>query len=54
MKAYQLLEGSRGSKRYDIASIEDLLLRVSAMVKDIEEIRELNLNTVKVQEEGKG
>lgn len=54
VKAYQLLEGWRGSKRHDVASIEELLLRVSVMIEDIEEIRELDLNPVKVQEEGKG
>jgi acyl-CoA synthetase (NDP forming) len=54
VKAYQLLEGFRGGKPADIASIEDLLLRISAMVEDIEEIRELDLNPVKVLEAGKG
>lgn len=54
VKAYQLLDGWRGSKRHDIEAIEELLLRISAMIQDIEEIREIDLNPVKVQEEGKG
>ncbi|MDD4859703.1 MAG: acetate--CoA ligase family protein, partial [Dehalococcoidales bacterium] len=54
VKAFQLLEGWRGSKRQDVASIEELLLRISAMLEDIDEIKELDLNPVKVQEEGKG
>ncbi|MDD5191154.1 MAG: acetate--CoA ligase family protein, partial [Dehalococcoidales bacterium] len=54
VKAYQLLSGWRGSNPSDIPAIEDLLLRVSAMVEDIKEIKELDLNPVKVQEMGKG
>ncbi|MCX5993658.1 MAG: GNAT family N-acetyltransferase, partial [Chloroflexi bacterium] len=34
VKAYQLLEGWRGSKRADIPSIEELLLRISAMAEN--------------------
>jgi acetate---CoA ligase (ADP-forming) len=54
VKAYQLLEGWRGSKKQDIASLEELLLRISAMIEDIEEVRELDLTPVRVQEAGKG
>ncbi|MCX6012011.1 MAG: acetate--CoA ligase family protein [Chloroflexi bacterium] len=53
VKAYKLLEGFRGSKRADIASIENLLLRISAMVEDFPQILEMDLNPVKVLEEGK-
>lgn len=52
--AYRLLEGWRGAKRADIESIEDLLLRISAMVEDLPHIVELDLNPVKVKAEGKG
>jgi len=54
VKAYQLLTGWRGAKSADIPALEDLLLRVSAMVEDIDQIKELDLNPVKVQEAGKG
>lgn len=54
VKTYQLLEGWRGSKRADIKSIEDLLLRVSQMVEEIPQIAELDLNPVKVLEENNG
>ena len=54
VKAYQLLEGWRGAKRADIESIEELLMRISAMVEDIPQIVELDLNPVKVKVEGKG
>ena len=52
--AYKLLEGWRGAKRADIESIEELLLRISAMVEDLPHIVELDLNPVKVKAEGKG
>ncbi len=52
--AYQLLEGWRGAKRADIESLEDLLLRISAMVEDLPQIVELDLNPIKVKAEGSG
>ena len=54
VRAYQLLEGWRGTAGSDIKSIQELLLRVSAMVEDITQIAELDLNPVKVFEAGKG
>ncbi|MBI2934143.1 MAG: GNAT family N-acetyltransferase [Chloroflexi bacterium] len=54
VKAYQLLQGWRGAAPSDIAAIEYLLLRISAMVEDLPQIRELDLNPVKVFEKGKG
>ncbi|MDD5191393.1 MAG: acetate--CoA ligase family protein, partial [Dehalococcoidales bacterium] len=54
VKAYNLLSGWRGAKPSDIPALEELLLRVSAMIEDIREIKELDLNPVKVQEAGKG
>jgi len=48
VKAYQLLEGWRGSPRADVSSIEDLMLRISAMVEDNPQITEMDLNPVKV------
>lgn len=54
VKAYELLKGWRGGKRADIESVEELLLRISAMVEDVPHIVELDLNPVKVLAEGKG
>jgi acetyltransferase len=54
VKAYQLLEGWRGSPRADIASIEELILRISAMIEDNPQILEMDLNPVKVLPEGNG
>ena len=54
VKAHQLFTGWRGSKPSDIKALEDLLLRVSAMVEDLPQIEEIDLNPVKVQEQEKG
>jgi len=54
VKAYQLLEGWRGTKRSDIGSIEDLLLRISTLVENHPQILEMDLNPVKVLPEGSG
>ena len=54
VKAYQLLEGWRGAKASDIKSLEELLLRVSAMVEELPQIAELDLNPVKVHEVDNG
>jgi acetyltransferase len=54
VNAYKLLEGWRGAKPCDVASLEKLLLRVSALIEDLPEIAELDLNPVKVLEQGSG
>jgi acetyl coenzyme A synthetase (ADP forming)-like protein len=54
VSAYQLLEGWRGSKPADIHAIEELLLRISAMVEDLPQIEELDLNPVKALEQNNG
>ena len=40
--------------RGDVAAVQDALLRISAMVADIPEIIEMDLNPVKVDEPGRG
>jgi acyl-CoA synthetase (NDP forming) len=54
VKAYQLLQGWRGAKPSDIKSIEELLLRISALVEDLPQVVELDLNPVMALEDGKG
>jgi acetyltransferase len=54
VKAFKLLQGWRGAKPGDIAAVEDLLLRVSAMVEDLPQLQEIDFNPVKVLEEGRG
>lgn len=49
-----LLRGYRGSPPADIAALKDLLHRMNAMVEDLPEIRELDLNPVFVGTEGSG
>ncbi len=44
LKSFPLLDGYRGAARSDTDSIEDVLLRVSAMVEEHPEIVELDLN----------
>jgi acetyltransferase len=54
VKMARLFEGYRGSKPSDVPALQNLLLRVSAMVEDIPEIAELDLNPVNVMPKGKG
>ncbi|MEY3019708.1 MAG: hypothetical protein RLZZ272_692 [Actinomycetota bacterium] len=49
-----LLRGYRGSPPADVAALTDLLHRVSAMVEDLPEIAELDLNPVFVRPNGQG
>jgi acetate---CoA ligase (ADP-forming) len=44
LRSFPLLDGYRGAPRCDVAAIEDLLLRVSAMVQAHPEIVELDCN----------
>ena len=49
-----LLEGYRGAEPADVPALEDLLHRINAMVEDLPEIAELDLNPVFVRPEGQG
>jgi acetyl coenzyme A synthetase (ADP forming)-like protein len=53
-KGYQILKGFRGQAAYDIESIVDYLLKISQLVTDFPEIKELDLNPVRVLEAGQG
>ncbi len=54
IKMSNLLDGFRGSPPSDTESLEDLLLRLSALVEDIPQIAELDFNPVKVMPRGEG
>ena len=54
VKMAKLLDGFRGSPPGDVEALEDLLLRLSAMVEDIPEIAELDFNPVMVMPKGEG
>jgi acetyl coenzyme A synthetase (ADP forming)-like protein len=48
LKTFPLLDGYRGAPKADIAALEDLVLRVSAMVENHPEIAEMDCNPVMV------
>src|SRR6185437_12697394 len=52
LRSFPLLEGYRGSQASDIAALEDVLLRVSALVEDHPEIAEIDCNPVIVSASG--
>jgi len=54
VKSARLLEGYRGGDKGDIDAVVDALLRVSALVEDVPEMFEMDLNPVKVGKPGTG
>ncbi|UCF84049.1 MAG: GNAT family N-acetyltransferase [Desulfobacteraceae bacterium] len=54
IKMKKLFEGFRGAPPSDTESLEDLLLRLSALVEDIPQVAELDFNPVKVMPQGEG
>ena len=52
LKTYPLLRGFRGAPVCDVAALEDGLLRLSAMVEDLPQIAELDLNPFVVHQQG--
>jgi acetyltransferase len=54
IKMAKIFEGFRGSPPSDTKALEDLLLRLSAMVEDIPQIAELDFNPVRVMPQGEG
>ena len=53
-KAHKILDGWRGAPPSDTTAVEDLLLRISAMIEDIPEIQELDLNPLIAMPKGQG
>jgi acetyl coenzyme A synthetase (ADP forming)-like protein len=54
IKMARLFEGFRGAPPSDVPAVQDLLLRLSAMVEDIPQIAVLDFNPVKVMPRGEG
>lgn len=54
VKSARLLEGYRGAEPGDVVAVKDALLRVSAMIEDLPEVVEMDLNPVKVGTPGAG
>jgi len=52
IRGYRLLEGYRGQPAVDIQHIEELLLRVSAMIEANPEIKEMDINPLIAYEKG--
>ncbi|HXH37993.1 MAG TPA: GNAT family N-acetyltransferase [Thermoanaerobaculia bacterium] len=52
LRCMKLLHGFRGSKPADMAALRGAILRVSALLEICPEIRELDLNPIKVRESG--
>ncbi len=52
LRTWPLLAGFRGQPPADVAALEDVLLRTSALVEDLAEIVELDLNPILVHERG--
>jgi acyl-CoA synthetase (NDP forming) len=46
IRSYPLLEGVRGEARVDIEYIEELILRLAQLVRDVDGIAELDFNPV--------
>jgi len=53
-KTHKILEGFRGEPAYDIKAVSECLKRLSQLVTDFEEIKELDINPLFVYERGKG
>ncbi len=53
-KTHKILEGFRGGPVYDTEAIATCLKRLSQLVMDFEEIKELDINPLIVYEKGKG
>ena len=46
IRGYRLLEGYRGHPPADLGALHDVLLRVSRLVEEVPEIREMDLNPI--------
>ena len=54
LRGYQILAGARGHKAADIDKLVEILLRLSQLLTDFPEIKELDINPLRVFHEGEG
>jgi len=54
IKSYPVLEGARGLPPRDINALVDTILKVSTLLQENPEIKEMDLNPTRVYEKGKG
>lgn len=52
IKGYPVLKGYRGHEGVDVSALEDVLLRLSALVEGTPEIKELDLNPIVARADG--
>jgi acetate---CoA ligase (ADP-forming) subunit beta len=52
IKGHKILKGARGNQALDVDAIADLLVRISQLVTEQPDIAEIDLNPVRVYEEG--
>ena len=50
----QILMGARGHKRFDIDAIVDAIVHLSQLLTDFPQIRELDINPLRIFHEGEG
>ena len=53
-KESALLRGFRGSPPYDVAALEEVLLRVSRLADELPQVKELDLNPILAYCDGRG
>ena len=53
-RSHKILDGWRGAPPSDIHAIKELLLRISALIEDIPEIQEMDLNPIMAMGTGQG
>jgi len=54
LKGFPVLKGARGHRPADTAAVVEAILRLSQLLTDFPEIRELDINPLKVLHEGEG
>ena len=52
LKTFSLLDGFRGAPKADVGALEDVVLRVGALVENHPEIAEMDCNPVTVSQDG--
>ena len=54
LRGSQILKGARGDRPSDIPALVDALLRLSRLLQDFPEIKEIDINPLRVFHEGEG
>jgi acyl-CoA synthetase (NDP forming) len=54
LKSFPLLNGYRGGPVYDVAAVEQVILRVSSLVEDLSNVAELDINPLMFLPAGRG